>query len=123
MVGQWAWDASPLMRLTCGMPRHRPPREVWEALRLIVLARDGWRCVRCGVTIHDGDPHDGTSAQVDHIQSGKLATNAVSNLRSLCRRCHVLRACNRHRGMMSRALEDGVIEANWRPLVWDDHPP
>jgi len=103
------------------MPRHRPPRKVWEVLRLIVLERDGWTCVRCGVPVHDGEPHDAMSANVDHIKSGKRATNAWSNLRSLCRRCHCLRACNRHRGMIAKALEDGIIPADWRGLVWDDY--
>ncbi len=102
------------------MPRHRPPREVWEAIRRVVLERDGWRCVRCGVRVHDGGPHDATSANVDHVRSGKLASNALSNLRSLCRRCHVLRACNRHRGMIASALKDGIIGPDWRRDVWDE---
>jgi len=64
------------------MPRHRPPREVWEALRLIVWKRDGKRCVRCRVPVAWEEMH------LDHIRSGKRATNKLSNLRTLCARCH-----------------------------------
>lgn len=95
------------------MPRHRPPRDVWDALRLIVLERDRWQCVRCNL------PVAVDTANIDHIRSGKLATNALSNLRALCRRCHVLRADNRHRGMIAAALRDGLIPPDWRSLVWE----
>jgi 5-methylcytosine-specific restriction protein A len=95
------------------MPRHRPPREVWDALRLIVLERDHWQCVRCSVAVA---VH---TANIDHIRSGKLANNALSNLRALCRRCHCLRADNRHRGMIAAALRDGLIPPDWRALVWE----
>ena len=95
------------------MPRTRPPHEVWKALRLIAWRRDQKRCVRCGrpVTLHE--------AHIDHIRSGRLATNRLRNLRTLCRRCHVLRADPRHRGMIAGALRDGIIPPNWRELVWE----
>jgi hypothetical protein len=57
---------------------------------------------------------------IDHIKSGKLGSNKLSNLRTLCRRCHVLRADNRHRGMIASALRDGIIPPDWRGLVWED---
>jgi 5-methylcytosine-specific restriction endonuclease McrA len=59
------------------------------------------------------------AAEIDHIHSGKLATNKFKNLRTLCRRCHVLRADHRHAGMIASALRDGVIPPNWRELVWE----
>jgi hypothetical protein len=59
-------------------------------------------------------------AHIDHIRSGKTGTNEFKNLRTLCRRCHVLRADARHRGMIAQALKDGVIPANWRELIWED---
>ena len=96
------------------MPRKRQARGLWMATRRRILVRDGFRCVRCGI------PVDEDTAQIDHIRSGKLGTNEDSNLRSLCRRCHVLRADRRHRGMTSRALEDGTIPPNWRELTWED---
>lgn len=95
------------------MPRHRPPKELWNHLRLQTLERDGSQCVRCGAPVSE------TTAHIDHIVSGKFGTNQLSNLRTLCRRCHVLRADNRHRGMIASALRDGVIPPNWRELVWE----
>lgn len=98
------------------MPRHRPPREVWGALRRIVWERDGGRC-QYPVAPH---PVALEAAHIDHIVSGKRGTNALSNLRTLCRMHHVLRADPRHRGMIAGALRDEVIPPNWRELLWDD---
>ncbi len=58
-------------------------------------------------------------AHIDHVISGKRGTNQLANLRTLCRLHHVLRADGRHRGMIARALRDGVIPVNWRELVWE----
>lgn len=97
------------------MPRRRPPREVWATtLRPAIWKRDGGRCVRCKVEVLL------TTAHIDHIQSGKLGTNVFKNLRTLCRRCHVLRADMRHRGMIAAALRDKVIPPDWRNLVWEE---
>lgn len=96
------------------VPKHRPTREIWQALRENVWERDGGQCVRCRVALTFETFH------CDHIKSGKLSTNALANLRTLCRRCHVLRADFRHRGMIASALRDGIIPPNWRSLVWDD---
>ena len=96
------------------MPKHRPPREVWDELRRIVWVCDGGKCTHC----HEPVPLE--KCHIDHIKSGKLGTNKVKNLRTLCRRCHVLRADNRHRGMIAKALKDGIIPPNWRELVWED---
>jgi 5-methylcytosine-specific restriction endonuclease McrA len=95
------------------VPKRRPPREVWETLREIVWKRDGQKCVHCGV------PQSLEECHIDHIRSGKLGTNELSNLRTLCRRCHVLRADLRHQGMIASALRDGIIPWNWREYVWE----
>ncbi len=94
------------------MPRRRPPAEIWQGLRQKVWQRDGKRCVRCKAEVVLAECH------IDHIQSGKLGTNSMKNLRTLCRRCHVLRADFRHRGMIASALRDGIIPPNWRDLIW-----
>jgi hypothetical protein len=60
------------------------------------------------------------ACHIDHIQSGMLGNNHIDNLRTLCRYHHVLRADFRHRGMITKALEDGIIPPNWRELIWDD---
>ena len=95
------------------MPKRRQPREIWQETRGIIWERDGRKCVHCGAPVTLETCH------VDHIRSGKLAGNEKSNLRTLCRRCHVLRADNRHRGMIAKAIEDGIIPPDWRPLVWE----
>lgn len=96
------------------MPKHRPPKEIWQEIRKIVWERDGKKCVRCGELVELDKCH------IDHIKSGKLAGNELKNLRVLCCRCHVLRADSRHRGMIAKALRDGIIPPNWRELVWDE---
>lgn len=98
------------------MPRRRPPVELWIARRREVWERDEGQCQypygKHPVTLED--------AHIDHIVSGKRGTNDLSNLRTLCRYHHVLRADHRHQGMIAKALADGVIPVNWRELVWDE---
>ncbi len=96
------------------MPRRRQPHEIWVITRREVWERDGGKCVRCGLPVRLNECH------IDHIKSGKLAGNEKANLRTLCRRDHVLRADCRHRGMIAAALRDGVIGPDWRKDVWDD---
>ena len=95
------------------MPKKRQPREIWRETRLKILERDNYCCIRCMIAVTVETAH------IDHIQSGKLGSNHTSNLRTLCRRCHVLRADSRHRGMTAQALKEGIIPVNWRELVWE----
>ena len=95
------------------MPKKRQPREIWAATRIKILERDNYQCVRCFTKVAIETAH------IDHIQSGKHGTNHAVNLRTLCRRCHVLRADMRHRGMIAQALADSIIPADWRSLVWE----
>ena len=96
------------------MPRSRQPREIWLETRQRIWTRDGGRCKRCDEVISLEDCH------IDHVKSGKLGSNNDNNLRTLCRKCHVLRADKRHRGMTSAALRDGIIPPDWRKHVWYD---
>ena len=96
------------------MPKARPPKEVWQKLRQIVWERDNKQCTHCLTSV------DLTECHIDHIRSGKTADNRLNNLRTLCRKCHVLREDGRHRGMIASALKDGIIPPNWRELVWKD---
>ena len=102
------------------MPRFRPPKEIWQYLRKQVYQWDKGRCQ--GPYCKNKPKFSLTfeNCHVDHIQSGKFGTNQLSNLRLLCRKCHVLRADFRHRGMIAKALKDDIIPPNWRELVWDD---
>jgi 5-methylcytosine-specific restriction protein A len=95
------------------MPKKRQPREIWEETRRKVWERDGGMCQRGNHPVSLEECH------IDHIVSGKRGTNHLSNLRTLCRYHHVLRADNRHRGMIAGALRDGIIPPDWRGLVWE----
>ena len=95
------------------MPRKRQPREIWRMTRLKVWDRDGRKCVRCGKLLALDECH------IDHIVSGKLGTNELSNLRTLCLICHALRADRRHDGLRAKLLHKGLLPANWRELVWE----
>lgn len=96
------------------MPKKRQPKQIWNITREKVYIRDNGKCQHCGqgVTLN--------TCHIDHLISGKLGTNKLTNLRTLCRRCHVLREDKRHRGLVSKALKDGIIPFNWRELVWSD---
>ncbi|HQL36042.1 MAG TPA: HNH endonuclease [Bacillota bacterium] len=96
------------------MPKKRPPKDVWSNIRMIVWMRDNKCCTHC----HSAIPLN--KCHIDHITSGKRGTNRLSNLRTLCRKCHVLRADNRHRGMIATALRDGIIPVDWRKHTWED---
>lgn len=101
------------------MPKFRPPKEIWDKQRQDVWQRDKGRCQGPYCTDKPEWSLPLEVCHVDHISSGKLANNSIKNLRVLCRRCHVLRADSRHRGMIAAALKDGIIPPNWRSLVWD----
>jgi 5-methylcytosine-specific restriction endonuclease McrA len=99
------------------MPRKRQHRDDWQDTRRKVWERDHGLCQ--GPYCKDKPPLALEECHIDHIVSGKRGTNHISNLRVLCRRCHVLRADNRHRGMMAKAIADGIIPPDWRSLVWE----
>ncbi len=96
------------------MPKRRLPNDVWDILREKVWERDGRKCVHCKINVSLYNCH------IDHIQSGKNGNNKLKNLRTLCKRCHVLRLDMRHRGMISNALKEGIISPDWRDHLWED---
>jgi 5-methylcytosine-specific restriction protein A len=94
--------------------RRRPRREEWHEIRSQVWQRDGGMCQHCHCAVALDKFH------CDHIQPVvERGKHHLDNLRVLCRCCHVLRASNTHRGMMAKALKDGIIPADWRGLVWE----
>lgn len=95
------------------MPKRRQPKEIWQQTRRKVWERDNGECVHCLLPVALNE------CNIDHIKSGKLAGNELSNLRTLCKKCHVLRIDKRHRGMISRALRDGLISPDWRSELWE----
>lgn len=61
----------------------------WRRLRVAVIARDAGQCRFCRKIIdQSGEAH------VDHIIEKPLGTDAIENLRLLCRSCH----SSRHAG-------------------------
>jgi 5-methylcytosine-specific restriction protein A len=100
------------------MPRRRQPFEISRATHQRIWWRDGAQCVRCNV---EAIPNVWPSNRVhtDHIVSGRLGSNADSNLRTLCQYHHVLRLDPRHRGMIAGALRQGLIPPHWRELLWE----
>ena len=97
------------------MPKHRQPFSIWRKTRERIWQRDSGMCQYP----YGKHPVSLEECHIDHIQSGKLGTNADDNLRVLCRYHHVLRADHRHQGMIGQALEDGIIPPSWRELVWE----
>lgn len=101
------------------MPKSRQPEKIWQVTRQKIYQRDKGRCQGpyCKDKLEWSIELE--VCHIDHIKSGKNSTNQFSNLRVLCRFCHVLRADNRHRGMIGKALQDGIIPPDWRKLVWE----
>jgi 5-methylcytosine-specific restriction endonuclease McrA len=101
------------------MKRHRRlPPAIWALRRQQIWGRDGGFCQ--GPYCLGAAPIPLEYAHIDHIQPlSKGGTNDMANLRTLCRRCHVLRAGHEHQGMIAAALRDGIIPPDWRPLVWE----
>lgn len=96
------------------MPKSRPPKDVWRKnIRPMVWYRDGQRCTHCSTPVALNRCH------IDHSQSGMLGSNSLSNLRTLCRKCHSLRSDLRHDGMRGNALKQGIIRPGWRNESWD----
>lgn len=101
------------------MRKHRRMSwELWAQIRAAVWTRDEGYCG--GPYCVDAPPLPLEVVHVDHIVPlSKGGSNDLDNLRTLCRRCHVLRAGHEHHGMIAAALRDGIIPPDWRPLVWD----
>ncbi|GAQ19047.1 TerF [Oceanobacillus picturae] len=97
------------------MPKIRPPRETWfKTIRPIVWKRDGGMCSNCGIGLSLYE------CNIDHIISGVRGSNKLLNLRTLCKKCHVLRLDHNHRGMIQAAIKNELIPPNWRDMVWDE---
>lgn len=67
------------------MSQHSSHGKTWDATRLRVLERDGWRCTYCGVPLVEGS----RETTVDHvIAKANGGTDDELNLVSACRRCN-----------------------------------
>jgi 5-methylcytosine-specific restriction endonuclease McrA len=61
----------------------------WQALRARRLARDRYRCVRCGSR---------RQLEVDHLTYVRLGHEWLSDCQTLCRPCHRLKTRQDRRG-------------------------
>lgn len=105
------------------MPRRRQPMDIWRETRRAVWERDG------GICQSPDGPHKQfctgkaplplRAVHIDHIRSGKLGSNHIDNLRTLCPICHALRADPRHRALTGKYLRRGLLPVNWREYVWE----
>jgi 5-methylcytosine-specific restriction endonuclease McrA len=99
----------------------RQPKILWQRTRQHIWQRDQGRCQGPYCQELQAWSLPLNQAHIDHrIERSRGGSNAQSNLRVLCRRCHTLRASRSHRGMILRALEQGIIPPDWRPLVWEE---
>lgn len=61
-------------------------------LRETILKRDGYRCVKCGITREEHKKKFGRDIAIDHIdgngRSSKNPNNSPDNLQTLCSSCH-----------------------------------
>ncbi|KAM3116301.1 HNH endonuclease [Phormidesmis sp. 146-33] len=98
----------------------RQARATWGRTRKRIWERDRGKCQGpyCAATLPYSLPL--WRADIDHIvELSRGGDNSDRNLRTLCRRCHVLRASQAHQGMVAHALRDELIPADWRSLVWE----
>jgi 5-methylcytosine-specific restriction endonuclease McrA len=90
--GTSAWGRTTGRRLApiCrdALTRHwkgRPPRRVWQLMRLIVFERDGWVCVYCGLRSgpltcdHVVPVSRGGSSTFDNLVTACLACNLAKS--------------------------------------------
>ena len=80
----------------------RPSRRQWGKVRLQVLDRDGWACVKCGKA---------GRLEADHrvpLEAGG-AVYDLANIQTLCRGCHWDKSSGERRG---RETPPEVLE--WR---------
>ena len=55
----------------------------WQKIRIIILRRDNWTCLKCNKKLI------GTDATVDHVQPlSRGGTSDINNLQSMCRSCN-----------------------------------
>lgn len=85
--------------------------KAWQTLRQATLARDGWKCQRCGVLLISGRASS-YAAVVNHKtpHKGDLALfHDPANLEAVCKQCHDSRIQKEER-------------SNRRPIGLDGYP-
>ena len=89
----------------------QPNRRQWAKVRLLVLDRDGWACVKCGKA---------GRLEVDHRAPLDVAPERMydlTNLQALCRGCHFAKTGSERRG---REVDPEV--AKWQRYLTEHRP-
>lgn len=62
-----------------------------EALRLACFRRDSYTCLQCHTWVYLYLPHEhDVSAHMAHIKAKRIGLDTLSNVRTLCGKCHRL---------------------------------
>ena len=90
------------MPMAQGRPGLREGSKAWAILRLAVLTRDGYRCVKCGRA---------GRLEVDHIRPIKNGGErySMANLQTLCRTCHFKKTGQENEKVKGRAAWVGRL--------------
>jgi len=59
----------------------------WKGLREDILKRDGYKCVRCGMSQEEHMNKWGRDLNIDHINHDRKETT-IDNSQTICVRCH-----------------------------------
>lgn len=81
-----AYGLAPICR--DALTRHwkgRPPRRVWQLMREVVFARDGWTCVYCGT-------RTGRLTCNHVLPVSRGGTSTLDNLVTACLACNLAKA-------------------------------
>jgi hypothetical protein len=99
----------------------------WAEQRTKALKRDGYKCVKCGMTTEQCAQVFGRNLDVDHIvpfhnfHSYKKA-NALSNLQSVCASCHKIVESRRSMVQMLLPMQESMSRQHRPNMVGERHP-
>lgn len=69
----------------------------FSGIRLMILSRDGYKCVKCGMTQNEHINQWGKALTINHRdgkgRKSKIPNNRPDNLETLCLKCHGLADC------------------------------
>lgn len=88
------------------MLNKQQPKEIWQMSRKRFVESGQFRCLRYRAKVIK-------PSEVDRIFSEKLKSNKSENLCTLALRCHIFQNDQRHREMIVKSLEKGIICPDW----------
>ena len=99
------------------MPKSKDPRDsrAWRAMRLQVLARDGYTCYYCGQT---ADTVDHVLSIKDHPDQAMSLDNCVS----ACKSCNSRKGSRSQGVFLAQQFTPPVFRDNFSPMRSKSHP-